>query len=321
MTGHAWRCLAVVVAAGQFFAAAVAQAQPAPFTVCMAADNAPLSFWVKGVAGQPAQARGLDVRIAQAAAAALGRPLKLVPFESEFEKESTLAHEVGALLAAGVCEAASGFPLLAGDVGAPTRPSSRTPDYPGAARKRERPYVPLQATAASRAYQGMALGVALPAGAPPLASLADLGERKLGVTSGTLGGSVAMMWRFGVLKPRLVSLGQRDDALGELAKHASAGGGRFDALMLPLALLDGWRLQHPGAPLVAAAWRRPIGVNLGFVTLASATSVRQALDDTITSARADGRLAAWATEEGVSWAPPAMPEIGRGPSLAELAAD
>jgi len=310
-----------VATAGLLLAAAVAQAQPAPLTVCMAGDNAPLSHWVKGTAGQPAQARGLDVRIAQAAAAALGRPLKLVPFESEFEKESTLAHEVGALLAAGVCEAASGFPLLIGDVGPPTRPSSRTPDYPGAVRKRERPYVPLQPTAASRAYQGMALGVALPAGAPPMASLADLGERKLGVTSGTLGGSVAMMWRFGVLKPRLVSLGQRDDALGELAKHASAGGGRFDALMLPLALLDGWKLQHPQAPLVAAAWRKPIGVNLGFVMLASATAVRQALDDTITQARADGRLAAWAAEEGVTWAPPVLPEIGRGPSMAELAAD
>jgi len=297
------------------------QAQPAPFTVCMAADNAPLSHWVKGTAGQSAQARGLDVRIAQAAAAALGRPLKLVPFETEFEKESTLAHEVGALLAAGVCEAASGFPLLTGDVGAPTRASARTPDYPGAPRKRERPYVTLEPTAASRAYQAVALGVALPRGALPLASLADLGERKLGVTSGTLGGSMAMMWRFGVLKPRLVSLGQRDDALGELARHARAGGGRFDALLLPPALLDGWTLLHPDSPLVAAAWRRPIGVNLGFLTPASATAVRQALDDTIVQARADGRLARWAAEEGVSWAPPGTPEIGRGPSLADLAAD
>ena len=44
------------------------------------------------------QARGLDVRIAQAAADALGRPLKLVPFETTYEKESTLTHEVAALL-------------------------------------------------------------------------------------------------------------------------------------------------------------------------------------------------------------------------------
>ena len=110
--------------------------QAAPFTVCMAADNAPLSHLVGG------QPRGLDVRIAQAAASLLGRPLQVVPFETAYEKESALVHEVGALLASGVCDAASGFPLLTGDLGPPSRATSRTPDYPGAQRKRERPFAP-----------------------------------------------------------------------------------------------------------------------------------------------------------------------------------
>ena len=282
-----------------------------PLKVCMAADNAPLSWQSKG------QARGLDVRIAQATAQALGRPLVVVPFESEYEKESTLTHEVNALLSAGVCDAASGFPLLAADVGPPSRASARTPDYPGAKRKRERPYITLGTLTAGRAYQAVALGLALPAGAAPVASLSDLGGRKVAVTSGTVGGAMAMGWRQGALRGQLVSMGHREDVLGELSRPAA----RFDAALVPLSLLDGWRLQHPGSPLVAAAWRRPIGINLGFVTLQAATEVRAALDATVVAARADGRLAAWAAEEGVSWAAPTAPELSNGPGPGDLAAE
>lgn len=287
-------------------------AQAGPFTVCMAADNPPLSHLVGD------QPRGLDVRIAQAAADVLGRPLRVVPFETTFEKESALVHEVGALLASGVCEAASGFPLLAGDLGPPSRASSRTADYPGALRKRERPFVMLQPLAASRAYQAVALGVVQRTGAPPLERLTELGERRLGTVSGTLASAVALTWRSGRLRSNVVSLNQREDALAELARP---GERRFDAVLLPLALFDGWMLTHPGQPLVAAALRRLIGVNLGFVTLDSASAVRAALDQAITQARADGMLARWANDEGVSWVEPGQPEVTRGPSLADLAAD
>ncbi|MBL8348791.1 MAG: hypothetical protein JNL87_00625 [Burkholderiaceae bacterium] len=288
-----------------------AAAWSAPLTVCMAADNPPLS-WQAG--GAP---RGLDVRIAGAAAAAMGRELVVVPFESEYEKESTLAHEVNALLSSGVCDAASGFPLLAGDFGTPTRASARTPDYPGARRKRERPFIVLGPLAAGRAYQAVSLGLVQRGGSPPLNGLADLGERKLGVTTGTLGGAVAMVWRNGALRSRSVSLGQREDLLGELARADA----RFDAALLPLAMFDGWRLQHADGELVASPWRRPIGVNLGFVTLQPAADVRSAIDGVIGSALADGRLARWAADEGVSWTAPTAPEVSRGPSLADLAAD
>lgn len=292
-----------------------ALAQPVPLAVCVAADNPPLSHQLQG------QLKGLDVRIAQAAADTLGRPLTLVPFETTYEKESTLSHEVAALLAAGVCDAVSGFPMLTGEFDAPTRASSRTPDYPGAKRRRERPYIPLQAMAPSRAYLGAVLGVVLPAGAPPLASLNDLGERKLGVVAGTLGGAVAMGWKFGALRQRVVTLNQRESPLDELARPASGTAPRFDAVLTPLALFDGWRVQHPGTTLVAAGWRRPLGVNLGFVTLASDATVRPALDAVITRARADGSLARWAAEEGVTWSAPETPDVTRGPSLLQLVSE
>ena len=157
-----------------------------------------------------------------------------------------------------------------------------------------------------------------PAGAPPLDRLSDLGQRRLGTVSGTLASAVALTWRQGRLRTQVVSLNQREDALAELARP---GERRFDAVMLPLALFDGWMLTHPGQPLVAAAFRRPIGVNLGFVTLASAGEVLAALDRAIAQARSNGQMARWAAEEGVSWAEPSQPEVTNGPSLADLAAD
>lgn len=305
----------LAVWAAGLLAGTVALAQPEPLTVCVAADNPPLSHLV---ADQP---RGLDLRIAQAAASAVGRPLKVVPFETSFEKESTLTHEVAALLAAGVCDAVSGFPLTAGEFGPPTRATSRTPDYPGAKRKRLRPYITLQAIAPSRAYISAALGVVLPAGAPPLASLNDLGDRKLGAVVGTLGGAVAMGWKFGTLRNRVVSLNQGENPLDELAKPPAGAVPRFDAVITPLALFDGWRVQHPGAKLVAGGWNRPLGMNLGFVTLATDATVRPALDAAIGRALADGSLARWAAEEGVTWSPPETPDVGRGPSLLQLMSD
>ncbi|MES2717590.1 MAG: hypothetical protein V4795_17625 [Pseudomonadota bacterium] len=293
-----------------------ALAQPTPLTVCVSADNPPLSHLVTG------QARGLDLRIAQAAADALGRPLKVVPFETSYEKESSLAREVAALLSAGVCEAASGFPLLSRDFSPAAGDKARTPDFPGAKRKRERPFIPLQALAPSRAYLSAALGVVQPAGAPPLDRLTDVGERRIGVVSGTLGGVVAMGWKQGALRNRLVSLGQKEQPLDELLAPPAAGQARrFDAVLLPLALFDGWLVQHPGAALAAAGWRRPIGVNLGFVTLASDSTLRPALDAVITRTLADGSLARWAAEEGVTWSAPVAPDVGRGPSLQDLMAD
>jgi ABC-type amino acid transport substrate-binding protein len=293
-----------------------ASAQAEAFTGCVSADNPPLSHMVDG------QARGLDVRIAQAAADQLGRPLKVLPFETSFEKESSLAREVAALLSAGLCDAASGFPLLAGDFKPVLGDRARTPDYPGAKRKRQRPFIDLQPMAPSRGYIGAALGVVQPAGAPALDRLGDLGERRIGVTSGTLGGMVAMGWKHGALRSRLVSLGQKEQALDELLAPAAAGAARrFDAVLMPLALFDGWLLQHPGATLVAAGWRRPIGVNLGFATLASDTTVRPALDAVISRGLADGSLARWAAEEGVTWSAPTLPDVGRGPSLLELMSD
>ena len=286
-----------------------------PLVVCMAADNPPLSYQQQG------QPKGLDVRLAQAVAQSLGRPLKVLPFESDYEKESQLSHEVNALLSSGVCQAASGYPLLSADVGKPSRPSARTPDYPGAPRRRDRPFVPLNPLAPSHGYLAAALGLVLPGPVPGLQSLADLsalddgGARKVGIAGGTTASALAMSWRNGILRKRITALNQREDPFEALIK------GQVGALLMSLARFDGWKREHPDSPLQVTAWRRPIGINLGFVTLSSDATVQDALNRVIDGALADGRLAAWAAEEGVSWTPPQKPDVGPGPSMADLARD
>ena len=46
-----------------------------------------------------------------------------------------------------------------------------------------------------------------------------------------------------------------------------------------------------------------------------------ALDAVIGRGLADGSLARWAADAGVTWSPPQAPDVGRGPSLLELMAD
>jgi ABC-type amino acid transport substrate-binding protein len=286
-------------------------AQVPPLIVCVAQDNEPLSYLRDG------KPRGLDVRIAQAIADELGRPLRIVPFETEYERESTLAREVNALLSSQVCELASGFPLLREDLEVVPGPTARTPDYPGAKRRRERPFIALQPLAASRAYQGMALvAIVRRDAARPVARLSDLGGLRIANTAGTLSSALLMMYRNGMLRRDLVSLPQRGESSFELMQA-----GRIDAALMPAGLYDAWRLEHPDSVVVLTDYRRPLGINIGFVAAAQGADALQAANRVIERAIERGDLAAWAKAENVSWMRPTQPDVSRAPALHELASD
>jgi ABC-type amino acid transport substrate-binding protein len=281
-----------------------------PLRVCVSEDSPPQSNVHKG------QATGFDIRLAQAVADAAGRELQIVPFESEFEKESTLAHEVNALLSSGQCDLVSGFPLLRSDLGPASRPSARVPDHPGAKRKRDRPYIPLGELVASAPYQASTLGVVQSPQQGPVNTLMDLKDRKTGAVTGTLAGTLVSVYRQGALRSQMVTLSQRENAWTALEN------GRIDSLMLPTAAYDAYKLKHADTPLVLAALRRPIGLNLGFVALASAPQELLAVtNQVIAQALTDGRMQQWARQEGLSWTPPTQPAVSTGPSLQSLAGD
>lgn len=277
-----------------------------PLTVCMAENNPPLSYRVAG------ESRGLDTRVAQAIAAELGRPLQVIPFESKYEADSTLTHEVNALLSSGVCELASGFPLLASDLGAPTRPTARVPDYPGAKRPPQRPWVPLGTLVPSRAYHTVALGLLVRDPAREAATLAAPGDARIGVTAGTMAGTAVTLYRNGKLRPQLVSLAQNQDALEQL------DAGRIDATLASLDRYDAWRLAHPGTMVRRAAYVHPLRINIGFVARAESAPVLDAANRVIARALADGDLQRWSTATGTSWIAPAEPQVGRAIGLPDL---
>jgi ABC-type amino acid transport substrate-binding protein len=288
-----------------------AAAQAPPLAVCIAEDNEPLSYVRDG------KPRGFDVRIAQAIADELGRPLRIVPFETEFERESTLAREVDALLSSQVCELASGFPLLREDFGVPIG-SARTPDFPGAKRFRERPFVPLMQMSPSRPYQGMALVVTSRREvARPIKRLADLKGLRIANVAGTLSSALLVMYQNGMLRRDLVSLPQRGDTVFELMAK-----GQIDAAVVPAGLFDAWQLHHPDGALVKAAdYQRPLGINIGFVATAQGAQALQSASRVIDRALERGDLARWAAEEGVSWMRPTEPDVSRAPALHQLASD
>jgi ABC-type amino acid transport substrate-binding protein len=312
-SGMRGACVASCLRLGLMISLAVATiaagAQSPPLKVCIAEDNEPLSYVRDG------KPRGFDVRIAQAIADELGRPLKIVPFETEYERESTLAREVDALLSSQVCELASGFPLLREDFGAPIG-TARTPDFPGAKRFRERPFVALMQMSPSRPYQGMALVVAARREvARPVTRLSDLKGLRIANVAGTLSSALLMMYRNGMLRPDLISLPQRGETAFELMAK-----GQLDAAVVPAGLYDAWQLHHPDT-LVKAEYQRPLGINIGFVATQQGAQALQAANRVIEGALERGDLARWAAAEGVSWMRPTEPAVSSAPALHQLASD
>ena len=305
----AWVARCSRLAAALAIGAAGSASAATPLAVCMAENNPPLSYAVRS------ELRGLDVRVALAVAAELGRPLQLVPFESKYEAESTLAHEVNALLSSGVCELASGFPLLAGDLGPASRPTSRVPDHPGAKRAPLREWVALGTLVPSRAYHVVALGLLVREPARESATLGQLGDARIGVIAGTMAGTAVTLYRGGKLRAQQVSLSKNEDALEALDT------GRIDATLASLDRYDAWRLAHPTSNVRRTAYVHPLRINIGLVARSDAPEVMAAANRVIERALASGELQRWSVDTGTTWIAPVDPQVGRGIGLAELMAE
>jgi ABC-type amino acid transport substrate-binding protein len=172
--------------------------------------------------------------------------------------------------------------------------------------------VPLGTLVASRPYHAMAMVLVVREPARENATLADLGEARIGVVSGTLAGTAVSLYRNGTLRDRIVSLAQNQNVLEELE------GGRFDATLVALDRLDAWRLAHPASALRRAAYIHPLRINIGFVALADAGEIVAAADRAIAHAAANGDLRRWYEETGTSWVAPAEPAVAAAIGLPDL---
>jgi ABC-type amino acid transport substrate-binding protein len=275
----------------------------------MADGNPPLSYRVRG------EPRGLDVALARAIAGEAGRPAQEVFFESEYDRDTTLAQEVNALLSSGMCELASGFPLFASDLGPPSRPSARTPGYDGAKPPRQRPFIQLESLAATRAYQAMAMGVVTGDPALRIDTLADLQGVRIGAVSGTMAGSALLLYRNGILNKGLVTLSQREDLLAALEAK------RFDATLTALSRYDAYRLAHPETRIIRAGYVHPLRINLGVAGLVRESAAIASANRAIERALANGDIERWAREAGASWIRPEPPDVQPPFTLGSLRTD
>ncbi|MBS0446072.1 MAG: transporter substrate-binding domain-containing protein [Proteobacteria bacterium] len=300
------RALVAALVAGLLWAAVTAQAAD-PLRVCMAGNNPPLSYDDHGAM------RGLDVRVAQAIADELQRPLAVVPFESKYEGDSTLSSEVDALLSSGVCELATGYAMMTTELGAPTRPTARVPDHPGAPPPPKRPWITLGTLAPAGVYHTMAMALVVRDPARTGTTLADIArDARIGAVGGTMSGTAVALYRGGKLRPQIVSLRQDQDGLAELEA------GRIDATLTPLDRYDAWRLTHPSTPLKHGDYLHPLRINIGLVARVESDALIAAARRVTERARASGDLARWTTEAGATWVAPAEPEVSGPVGLPDL---
>ena len=289
--------VAVLITIGAMPAAAAADA----LRVCLDEDLPPLSVHHRG---KPAS--GFDVALAQAIAQKLGRSLEIQWFESKLDEDSSPALETNALLSDRRCSLVGGYALTTDSLVVPGLKTAKLPDFEGATGPDHRRRVALGVLTPSDPYIYSALTVVLgpKAASHHIAGIGDLAGLHIGIESGTLADALLMTFDNGKLIDNVTHLvPTRDDLLGTLER------GDLDATLVDLRRLDAYRAGHPDTKLIASGYFYPIGVNRGYVGLASDPALLAEVNKVLSALQADGTVAKLAEAAGVSFLPPREPFI------------
>jgi ABC-type amino acid transport substrate-binding protein len=269
--------------------------------VCLDEDLPPLSAHHRG-----APDRGFDVALAQALAGRLGRSLQIQWFESKLDEDSSPALEANALLSDGRCSLVGGYALTKDSLVVPGIKTAKLPGFEGATGPDRRRRVPLGVLAPSQPYIYSPLTIALGPKARDrrIAGVGDLAGLRIGIESGTLADAILMTFDNGRLIDDITHLVPgRDDLLGALER------GDFDATLLDLRRIDAYRAAHPDTKLAASGYFYPIGVNRGYVGLASDPDLLVAVNKALSDLQAAGAIADLGQAAGLTYLPPREPAI------------
>jgi ABC-type amino acid transport substrate-binding protein len=294
-----WSCVAAIAAMTIVATPALAAADV--LRVCLDENLPPLSMHHRG---KPAS--GFDVELAQAVAERLGRSLEVQWFESKLDEDSSPALEANALLSDGRCSLVGSYALTTDSLVVPGFKTAKLPDYEGATGPDHRRRVTLGVLKPSDPYIYSALTVVLGPKAADhhITGIADLAGLRIGVESGTLADALLMTFDKGRLIDNITHLvPTRSDWLGTIAH------GDLDATLLDMRRLDAYRAAHPGTKLVASGYFYPIGVNRGYVGLASNPALLADVNKALSALQVDGTVAKLAEAAGVSFLPPREPII------------
>jgi ABC-type amino acid transport substrate-binding protein len=269
--------------------------------VCLNEDLPPLSLHHRGAPGS-----GFDVALAQAIAARLGRPLKVQWFESKLDEDSSPALEANALLSDGRCSLVGSYALTEDSLVVPGIKTAKLPDFEGATGPDHRRRVPLGVLTPSQPYIYSPLTVVLGAKARDrhIAGIGDLAGLRIGIESGSLADAILMTFDNGRLIDDITHLVPgRGDLLGKLDR------GELDATLLDLRRFDAYRAAHSDSKLVGSGYFYPIGVNRGYVGLASDPALIADVNKALAELQAAGTLADLAQTAGLTFLPPREPII------------
>jgi ABC-type amino acid transport substrate-binding protein len=281
--------------------AAAARADDDPLKVCLDENLPPLSMHQRGKPDS-----GFDVALAQAVAGRLGRPLRIQWFESKLDESSSPALEANALLSDGRCALVGSYALTRDSLKVPGVKTAKLPDFEGATRDDRRRRVPVGVLAPSQPYAYSPLTVVLgeKARGRKISGVGDLAGLRIAIESGTLGDAILMTFENGRLIDHITHLVPgRHDLLGAL------NGGEFDATLLDLSRFDAYRAGHPDSRLAASGYYYPIGVNRGYVGLASDPALIAAVNKVLSDLQAVGTIADLAKAAGLTYLPPVEPAI------------
>ena len=290
-----WLAVAAVLLA----TAAAARADDDPLKVCLDENLPPLSMHQRGKPDS-----GFDVALAQAVAGRLGRPLRIQWFESKLDESSSPALEANALLSDGRCALVGSYALTRDSLKVPGVKTAKLPDFEGATRDDRRRRVPVGVLAPSQPYVYSPLTVVLgeKARGRKISGVGDLAGLRIAIESGTLGDAILMTFENGRLIDHITHLVPgRHDLLGAL------NGGEFDATLLDLSRFDAYRAAHPDTRLAASGYYYPIGVNRGYVGLASDPALIAAVNKALSDLQAAGTIADLAKAAGLTYLPPVNP--------------
>jgi ABC-type amino acid transport substrate-binding protein len=293
--------LAAFAAALLLTTTGTARAAEEPLRVCLDEDLPPLSAHHRGKPDS-----GFDVALAQAVAEQLGRPLKVQWFESKLDEDSSPQLEANALLSDGRCALVGSYALTKDSLVVPGVKTAKLPDFEGITPADRKRRVEIGVLAPSQPYVYSALTVVLGPKAKDrkIAGVGDLAGLRLAIESGTLGDAILMTFDKGRLIDDITHLiPGRSDLLGAL-DH-----GDFDATLLDLRRYDAYRATHPDTKLTASGYYYPIGVNRGYVGLASDPGLLVEVNKALADLQAKGAIAQLAPAPGLTYLAPREPII------------
>lgn len=255
---------------------------------------------------------GLDYRISEALAAALGLELNVTWFENELGEESDPVLETYAMLAYPLCDVALSHPLYAPAVGEPPAPKGPLPRWLGMPTERDAetgrqvdmhpPFVDLRAISVTLPYMRAEIGLVYREGEVEPTNLSDLKGRRFAVQQGTLSAALAT-----VASPDLTSSAVTFNPGAGFLWHLEQG--TADVAIVDVAAFDGYRKHNKVTKLRLSEWRHPFGFDVGIALLSERVALREVANETIAALAENGTLAKLAQEEGLTYASPRSSQL------------